>query len=317
MESDLGNTADRIAALKDHFVWHERFEPLQERLSLLMEKRLADLSADRITEARGIALSGASGTGKSRAMTHLISGIWKRFAEHDLPHGAIISLRVPSPATLKSVGQMVLRALGYKLSAERQAWYIWDLVRFQLRERKVLFLHLDEAQDLSSRGTRNEMTSVASMLKTLMTDEDWPVGIILSGTTELEEILNHDPQLARRMNTIRFDPISAGANAEDVQGLLAGYAKRGQIRLASDTVGIPLSERLIHAAAFQFGLVIEIIIEAIELAYVRGDEILSQHHFAQTYTDRTACADAFNPFIVDDYYAIDARRVFTRETDRD
>lgn len=177
----------------------------------------------------------------------------------------------------------------------------------------MLFLHLDEAQDLSSRGTRNEMTSVASMLKTLMTDEDWPVGIILSGTNELEDILNHDPQLARRMYTIRFDPLTAGANAEDVQVLLAGYAELGQLGLASDTADVSLSERLIHAAAFQFGLVIEIIIAAIELAYLRGDNSLSRHHFAQVYADRTACADTFNPFIVDDYYSIDARRVFTRE----
>lgn len=313
MTTEIANTTSRIAALQDYFVSHDRFVPLEERLSLLMERRLADLSADRVTEARGIALSGASGTGKSRAMTQLISRMWKQFADHELSDAAIVSLRVPSPATLKFVGQMVLKALGYQLSAERQAWYIWDLVRFQLRERKVLFLHLDEAQDLSSRGTRNEMTSVASMLKTLMTDEDWPVGIILSGTNELEEILNHDPQLARRMNTIRFDPLSAGANAEDVQGLLAGYAELGQLGLASDTADIPLSERLIHAAAFQFGLVIEIIVAAIELAYLRGDNTLSRHHFAQAYADRTACADTFNPFIVDDYYSIDARKVFTRE----
>ncbi len=48
---------------------------------------------------------------------------------------------------------MVLRELGYHLIVERQAWYIWDIVRHQLRERRVLFLHLDEAQDLSAHGT--------------------------------------------------------------------------------------------------------------------------------------------------------------------
>lgn len=68
------------------------------------------MSADRVTEARGIALSGASGTGKSRAMTQLISRMWKQFADHELSDAAIVSLRVPSPATLKFVGQMVLKA---------------------------------------------------------------------------------------------------------------------------------------------------------------------------------------------------------------
>lgn len=95
-----------------------------------MERRLADLSADRITEARGIALCGPSGTGKTRATIHLNTRMRERFADQKLSDAAIVSLRVPYPATLKFVGQMVLKALGYQLSAERQAWYIWDLVRF-------------------------------------------------------------------------------------------------------------------------------------------------------------------------------------------
>ena len=211
------------------------------------------------------------------------------------------------------MGQTVLRALGYNLSAERQAWYIWDLVRHQLRERKVLFLHLDEAQDLSARGTRHELDAVASMLKTLMTDADWPVGILLSGTEELENILNHDPQLARRMDTIHFAPLSPVMNAPDVARLIEGYARRADLALAGEITDITLSERLIHAAAFQFGLVIEMIIAAIEVAFLEGAAHLEWRHFTAAYALRSSCMDAFNPFIVNDYHRIDARKVFTRE----
>ena len=211
------------------------------------------------------------------------------------------------------MGQTVLRALGYNLSAERQAWYIWDLVRHQLRERKVLFLHLDEAQDLSARGTRHELDAVASMLKTLMTDADWPVGILLSGTEELENILNHDPQLARRMDTIHFAPLSPVMNAPDVARLIEGYARRANLVLSGEVTDIALSERLIHAAAFQFGLVIEMIISAIEGAFLEGASHLEWRHFAVAYTLRSSSMDAFNPFIVSDYHRIDARKVFTRE----
>lgn len=314
MMSDLiHTTAQRIANLRGHFIRHERFEPLQARFRLLVEKRLADIAAGRSADAHGIALSGASGTGKSCAVAQLLATAHAELARSSLPDATIVSLRVPSPATLKFVGQMILRALGYNLSAERQAWYIWDLVRYQLRQRQVLFLHLDEAQDLSSRGTRIELNSVASMLKTLMTDEHWPVGILLSGTEELEQILNHDPQLARRMDAMHFAPLSPVLHAPDALGLIDGYASRANLSVDLELTKIQLAERLIHAAAFQFGLVIEIIIAAIEVALLEEALTLQARHFSLAYEHRTSCSDAFNPFIVRDFHRIDARKVFVRE----
>jgi hypothetical protein len=310
--NDLSTTAERIAKLQGHFFRHERFAPLEQRLTFLMEKRIADIRSGRVREAHGIALLGASGTGKSWAIEQLIQRAQIRFREVELPDCAIISLRVPSPATLKFVGYMVLRELGYHLSVERQAWYIWDIVRHQLRERRVLFLHLDEAQDLSSRGTKHQLNSVASMLKTLMTDDGWPVGILLSGTPELGDILNHDPQLARRMDTIRFDPLSVSANTHDVRALVSAYARRADLALHDNADDLMLAERLIHAAAFQFGLTIEITIAAIEVAYLSNSVVLSREHFAKSFENRTACPDSYNPFIADDYYKLDARRVFGR-----
>ena len=313
MNDLVAKTALRITALRGRFITHERYAPLHDRFRLLIEKRLADIGAGRTCEAHGIALSGASGTGKSAATAQLLSQIRAYLAGSSLPGATIISLRVPSPTTLKFVGQTVLRALGYNLTAERQAWYIWDLVRHQLRERRVLFLHLDEAQDLSARGTRHELDAVTSMLKTLMTDAEWPVGILLSGTEELENILNHDPQLARRMDTIHFASLSPVMNAPDVKHLIGGYARRANLTLSDEITDITLSERLIHAAAFQFGLVIEIIIAAIEVALLEDAIYLERRHFVAAYTLRTSCTAPFNPFIVPDYHQIDARKVFTRE----
>ena len=309
----IKQTAQHIAALRDHFVQHERFDPLENRFTLLAEKRMADIATGRAREAHGLALSGASGAGKSAAIMHLLQRARQRLdgARHeDL---TIISLRVPSPATLKLVGQSLLRALGFQISSERQAWYIWDLVRHHLRERRVLFVHLDEAQDLASRGTRHELNAVAAMLKTLMTDNDWPVGIILSGTTELEDILNHDPQLARRMQTIYFGPLSSIGHANDVLDLVEAYCERGALSIGRDVGAIELAERLIHAAANQFGLVIELTLAAIEQAYLGGASSLVRAHFARAYANRSGSDDAFNPFVVPDYHRIDARQVFARE----
>lgn len=309
----IKDTARRIALLRGHFIHHDRFEPLEARFSLLIEKRLADCEAGRISEAHGLALSGPSGAGKTSAMVQLIvrSRKWLECSGHE--DTSIVSIRVPSPATLKFVGQTLLRALGYQISSERQAWYIWDLVRHHLKERKILFVHLDEAQDLASRGTRHELNSVASMLKTLMTDPEWPVGIILSGTPELEDILNHDPQLARRMDTVHFESLSPVAHGNDVLDLIESYCSKAELRAGADILELAHGERLIHAAANQFGLVIELILAGIEQAYLAGAPRLTRAHFALAYHLRTSCDDTFNPFIIPDFVRIDARQVFSRE----
>lgn len=309
----IKETARRIARLRGHFIHHDRFEPLEARLSLLIEKRLADCEAERTSDAHGLALSGPSGTGKTSAMVQLAvrSRKWLERSGHE--DFSIVSIRVPSPATLKFVGQTLLRALGYQISSERQAWYIWDLVRHHLKERKILFVHLDEAQDLASRGTRHELNSVASMLKTLMTDPEWPVGIILSGTPELEDILNHDPQLARRMDTVHFESLSPVAHANDVLDLIENYCSRADLAPDPDILELAHGERLIHAAANQFGLVIELIIAAVEQAYLAEAPRLNRAHFALAFHLRTSCDDMFNPFVIPDFYRVDARKVFSRE----
>lgn len=124
---NIRKAAEKVVALRDHFVHHERFLPLEASFAMLFAKRLSDLDADRTSEAHGLALSGPSGTGKSAAMVHLIAGVGHLLSTARYGDAPIISLRVPSPATLKFVGYTLLRALGFQISSERQAWYIWDL----------------------------------------------------------------------------------------------------------------------------------------------------------------------------------------------
>ncbi|WP_157971146.1 hypothetical protein [Pseudogemmobacter bohemicus] len=99
-------------------------------------------------------------------------------------------------------------------------------------------------------------------------------------------------------------------------GLIESYARRAELGLAPDTLEIALSERLIHAAAFQFGLVIEIIIGALEIALLECGDHLEWRHFKLAYAVRSSCADAFNPFVVDDDHRIDTRRSIKREDER-
>lgn len=92
-----------------------------------------------------------------------------------------------------------------------------------------------------------------------------------------------------------------------------GYALRAGLATAPDSQTIALAERLVRASAFQFGLVIEIVIAAIEVALLEETTALQARHFVLAYEHRSSCSGAFNPFIITDYRRIDARKVFIRE----
>jgi len=310
--TDFEETGACIVELEAHFARTERFGDLEQLFLRRKAKRLAAIKRGQASKVRGIALIGASGTGKTTAINRLLS-------LHDAPNVdadcQVISVSVPSPATEKYVGQTILHALGYELTTKREAWYIWDLVRHHLKARKILFLHLDEAQDLSAKGTKTETTAVVNTLKSLMNDPAWPVMVILSGTHKLENTLDFDPQLGRRLCKITFGPILPDRDAEEVAGLVAVYAETAKLAPHDNIVGVAFAKRLIHASAHEFGLIIELIIDAIEEALTLGRTALTRDHFALAFHHRTYCLEALNPFLVAEYERIDARQILGRLED--
>ena len=310
--TDFEETSACIVGLEAHFARTDRFDDLEHLFLRRKAKRLAAIKRGQASKVRGIALIGASGTGKTTAINRLIS-------LHDTPNEdvdcQVISVSVPSPATEKYVGQTILQALGYDLTTKREAWYIWDLVRHHLKARKILFLHLDEAQDLNAKGTKAETTAVVNTLKSQMNDPSWPVMVILSGTHKLRNILDFDPQLGRRLCKIDFEPILPDRDAEEVAGLVAAYAETAKLKAQEDILGAAFAKRLIHAAAHEFGLIIELIIDAIEETLTLGHTELTRDHFALAFHHRTYCLEAFNPFLVADYERIDERQILGRRED--
>src|SRR5699024_5479468 len=120
-----------------------------------------------------------------------------RLLSHDAETADVASFLVPSPATLKGVGISCLNGLGYPLMRDRTAGIIWELVQSHLRELQIMFLHLDEAQDLMGSQSEREMLAVVNTLKSVMQNRYWPVSIVLSGLPTLKTLLNLDPQLGR------------------------------------------------------------------------------------------------------------------------
>jgi len=297
-----------ISDLCAKFVPNTHFAELPSPFALLLYRRRAELEAGRSSEARGIVLIGNSGSGKSTAISHLFN----RHPDLQLltpgkVRADVVSLSVPSPATLKHVGLSCLNALGYPLRRERTAGIIWELLQGHLEQRRTLFLHLDEAQDLHINRNEREMQSVVNTLKSLMQNRLWPTGMVLSGMPSLIDLLHLDPQLSRRFVPIHLAPISFTSHGNILPEIVAQYLDAAQLPIADGTYSAEFTKRLIHAGAGELGLVIELIIAAIEEALLENHVPVGLDDFAAAFRRRSGCVDDLNPFLCDDYRAVDAR----------
>lgn len=285
MSNSPNDVASRIAEIKNIFVANDEFSQLKDEFDRLLLRRRAEVAAGHQTEARGVALIGMTGSGKSRCVERLIA------THEDLRltgrKREVISFIVPSPTTLKSVGETALRALGYPMQANRTAAVLWDMVRHQLKVRGALFLHLDEAQDLYSHKNEAEMRAVVNTLKSLMQTRDWPVGIILSGMPDLETLLAFDKQLQRRVRPIRFRALDQHDNADDIRQVLRSFAVKAMLEVDPVLNGQQFVDALLEVSEHRFGLTIEIVVDAMEEALLQDAIVLEPRHFADVLAKRT------------------------------
>lgn len=299
-----------MAKLRAKFIRHRAYHELSEQFDIQLNRRRAALEAETAFKAEAIALTGASGSGKTTAVDHAIN---KRndliLPSHGQDICEIIQLQVPSPATLKTVGATLSEALGYELVRAKSAALIWQHARKLLMARRTLFVHLDEAQDIYlSRGDRGR-NEVVNTLKSIMNNKDWPVGLILSGTPDLLHMINADRQLQRRVRVVQLSAVSFVSHGLDVCDFLHGYAKESALPVVPGLREDDFLKRLIHSAANEFGLIVDMILCGIEECLVTGGGELGANHFAEAFRKKTACLPAFNPFIAQDFLRIDVTRV--------
>jgi hypothetical protein len=207
----------------------------------------------------------------------------------------------------------MLEALGYPLRRDRSAHIIWQLVKAQFAQRQVLFLHLDEAQDFSGHNNRNDQHAVISTLKSLMQSPQWPVGLLLSGMPELLDLVNTDPQLARRLKPVEHRPLTTSVDGGMIVAAIRQYAAAAQVEVDSALCKPRFVRRLVHAADQCFGILAEMICEAIGVVLIAGETVLSVASFAACFARRSGCPDGLNPFIAEDFLAIDVRRLLQPE----
>lgn len=130
---------------------------------------------------------------------------------------------------------------------------------------------------------------------------------------ELLDLVNTDPQLARRLRPVEHRPLKTSVDGGMIVSAIRQYAAAAQVAV-DDALGKPdLVKRLLHASDYCFGILAEMICEAIGEVLLAGVGTLSQRSFALCFGRRSGCPDGLNPFIAEDYLAIDVRKLLQPE----
>jgi hypothetical protein len=251
----------------------------------------------QIRETRGIMVIDEPGGGKSTLVRHALFN-HPVLAVKSWDKQRVIDISVPSPATMKSVSLELLKATGYENThARREVWGLWEILRHRLGLLGVAVLWIDEAHDLFMA----DHGRVLRALKSLMQGDD-AVIVILSGTELLFDAVNADPQVKRRLSTIRLPPVSVAADGQSFNQMIAQFCQISGLSPIADADLVP---RLLHGSRYRFGRCIETVRNAIECALYRDAEALDILDFAEVWACAEGCDSSRNVFLASDWFHID------------
>ncbi len=261
-------------------------------------------------EARGLVVTGESRVGKSRELKKLISDFNE--SKTPMPDGRpakIVSCLLSGRVTFKDLGVKTLKALGYEPQRTRTQEYIWERVLDQAQGQGVIGIHYDECQHVFIEGAKTNRIFLDSF-KSMMKEPRWPLMMILSGVPSLSKHVRSYEQLDKLVDPVHFSEIKLKRDEDLLVALLFAYADRVDIDIEG-LVTRDFLARLDHACANRWGLVIELLIDTLIAAKLKGKSCLTNDDFAEQFTLRSGIPASYSPFVVADFEkAFDPRVLF-------
>ncbi|GEO87517.1 hypothetical protein GCM10007920_14220 [Ciceribacter naphthalenivorans] len=252
------------------------------------------------SKRRALFVIGESGSGKTRSLQHHFATM-PEFRPYRNEHGEtvspVLSIDAPRPCNTKALAITILTAMGLPTRERMTEHALFAILKSQLRERGVKFLHVDEMQHVMRHNTASAIRHVQDTLKSLTQITDWPLHTIYSGVSELAELLKGDPQLANRSRVLRYDALSCPADAQWIESILQKVATEGcGLTLSAELLEGDFPEKLCLAGNGAFGSMIAMVQEACFRALERERKSVSIKEFARNYERDTGCLPRDNVF---------------------
>lgn len=306
------NALTLLTSLKERHYRLERFDGLLGAFNNTLDHFMSSRQAGVHFEGRGVLLTGSTRSGKTHAVKHLLRDF---AAQGDpLPAGYArnyvrVSLR--TAATWKQFGCAYLKALGYPADLDhRSVDLVMRRVESTSEKKNCFVLHVDECQHMLAGKPMKEVNAILDGLKDLMKRPDWPIVPIFSGVPELIDLMNQSPQLTALLEPVRFPDMANDADTlAEVDKILVRYGELAKID-PSPVRNEDSYNRMIHAAARQWGRLFELIIHTVAETSSAGKQELAISDFARTFARWTGAPDSGNVFYVASPYRIKTDQIY-------
>lgn len=301
--------ADRLARINGTYVKSHRDRALNDAVDRMLRnvagiaEGVDDVDVEKAEKRRALFVIGESGSGKTTAIRRMLA---KRpeFQPYVDSYGRkispAISFDAPKPLTLKLLAATGLETAGYPVVGDKkQENQMWNLFKAQIKERSILFVHIDEMQHVIKGSGRSDIQDISDVVKSMLQIRDWPVHAIFSGVPSLAKFLERDErQLPNRGEVVTFDRVSFPASAEGVKTIALRIVKTDAEMEADDSLtrDYEFTHRLIHAANGAFGTAIQIVRSAVGYALYGGRNKVALSDFGSVYAGFTGCPAEKNVF---------------------
>lgn len=279
-----------------------RATALRDAFSRCVTDYYTKASSGKDFEANGLLVTGKSRVGKTRELKHLITEFNE--ANEKMPDGRparIVPCLLSGKVTWKDLGKRAAAALDYSIDSKyRDQNYIWEKVIDQARRHGIIGIHFDECQHVFSNGGEKTNPILLDSFKTLLKDSRWPLMLILSGVPVLSSFVQREEQLARLLRPVTFELIDPERDINELMGIAYSYADLAGICF-DPLSSIDFFRRLSFACTERWGLVIEMIIDALTTCRMQGENEISIDHFSTAYSRIYGTPPGYSPFTVDDY----------------
>lgn len=244
---------------------------------------------------------GASGTRKTATFARMIQKRREFEGFSHNPHlnaSPLISVKAPSPCTLRVLGITIARAMGLPCSDGMAENVVWDLIIDNVAERNLRFVHIDEFQHVMENRNVVDIAKIRNAMKRLVQTPEHPVWLLITGMPEVGVVFEGDTQLWRRKSYVLFHQLGFEQDTPLCRAMIQFFATK-KAKLSSEAFELDENvHRLMHASLFRLGIAIDVVVKAIRVALNAGAGSLQVAHFASAYRIFTGCHDTANPFLV-------------------
>ncbi|KAG1647740.1 hypothetical protein GQR58_030365 [Nymphon striatum] len=183
---------------------------------------------------------------------------------------------------------------------------------FFAKEQGVVGIHFDECQHIFSGKSASVRKIILDSFKSLLKRTDWQLMLILSGVDELTEYVSEEEQLSYLLRPVAFDEIrpTNTVDLKEISDLCHLYAGKVGIDFPEKLWTSDFTKRLVFCSANRWGLLIELVIDALKIAHFNDAAQVDTEHFCKSFTDRTGFAAGHSPVSIEYYEeAFDAQKI--------